>query len=439
MKNLKILSGLILLSIILISPLSTIYAQELWSYNPSKGIPKYDHSNREWSINAISMGEDANFIAVGLVRENIFIDDKGNILKDDQGNYLSNKESKIVFLNNKGEELWSFRTQHKIIDIKMDSKAEYIVVETYTSSCFTDFEKCGGKVYVFNKSGTPLWTYDGAETPYVDSFGNVLIATPNGTAIYDIEKKLIRRYSNDLDYIWASDNLDLFVIPTVLWEEDEMSRFKLIYSKLELFDKNGKKLWEREIEEQLRDVIFSDDGNLIVGIPYIGHTLHIFDRKGNLSKYSTKEIKAFSMTPDGKYIVVAERSYFFNNKHITPITLLNQSAEVLWKADIESSTFHNIKITNDGKYIYLFTDTELIVLDARTGEIKNIIGIWYLFQPCLSKNGEYLAAGKYKLYLFDTQTLDTYSNNTKNTPGFELLSLVSGSILVAYILNKRKR
>jgi len=37
------------------------------------------------------------------------------------------------------------------------------------------------------------------------------------------------------------------------------------------------------------------------------------------------------------------------------------------------------------------------------------------------------------------ETVNTTETETKNTPGFELPAILSGSLLAAYILNKRKR
>ncbi|HOI77940.1 MAG TPA: DUF5711 family protein [Methanofastidiosum sp.] len=435
MKSFNFLLGFILLFILLITPISTIYAQELWVYDPSKNIPKYDSSNREWGVYSIAMSDDSSYIAVGLYRENAILDDKRNVLMDEKGRLLLDKQSKIVMLDSKGKELWEFKTQYEIENIRMSGKGEYIVVETVSQSCFTDFEKCGEKVYVFNVSGTPLWTYDGARNPYVDSFGNVLIATPNNIAMYNIEKKLVRIYSNDRNYFWASDNLDLIAIESSEYDDEEM---ELISSKLELFDKNGKKLWERETELGVDEVKFSDDRNLIVAREFNG--VYYFDRKGNSIKYSPDEysINSYSMTSDGKYVIV-EHPYMLNNKDMSSLTLLNQSAEVLWKSDIESGILSDIKITNDGRYIYLFyLYGELIILDARTGEIKNTIDSLQLYRSCLSKNGEYLVAGGYKLYLFDTKTLNSTSTpkNVGLSPISYIVLLSLGTIIYFYIKNK---
>ncbi|HNR44798.1 MAG TPA: hypothetical protein PKH80_06500 [Methanofastidiosum sp.] len=422
------------LALIIISSIGSIYAQELWSYDPSKDIPKYDSSNREWGVYSIAMSDDSSYIAVGLYRENMILDTKGNPLKDDQGNFLLDKQSKIVMLDNKGKELWEFKTQYEIENIRMSGKGEYIVVDTASYNCFNDFEGCGSKVYVFNKSGTPLWAYDGARNPYVDSFGNVLIATPNDIAMYNIEKKLIRRYSNDRNYFWASDNLDLIAIVSSEYDEEEM---ELISPKLGLFDKNGKKLWERETGSEVNEVDFSNDRNLIVAGTF--SELYFFDKKGNSLKYLPKVIEAYSMTPDGKYAIVAEGSYYLNNKSIVPITLLNERAEVLWNAKIESIYVSDIYITNDGEYIYLFQGQgDLIILDGRTGEIKTKIENMKLYRTSFSKEGEYLAAGGYKLYLFDTKNLISYSN-TKNVGPSPILyiSLLSITSVILYYARKK--
>ncbi|NLG19789.1 MAG: hypothetical protein GX556_20920 [Fibrobacter sp.] len=382
------------------------------------------------------MSDDSSHIAVGLYRENAILDDKKNVLMDEQGRLLLDKQSKIVMLDSKGKELWEFKTQYGIESIRMSSNGEYIVVDTANDSCFNDFEDCGSKVYVFNISGTPLWTYDGARNPYVDSFGNVLIATPNNIAMYNIEKKLVRIYSNDRNYFWASDNIDLIAIESSEYDEEEM---ELISSKLELFDKNGKKLWERETGPGVNDVKFSDDRNLIVAGAF--NEVYFFDRKWNSFKYSPDgySINSYSMTSDGKYVVVAGNSYYVNNKFFSQLTLLNQSAEVLWKGNIESRYIYDMEITNDGAYVYLFMDEgNLIIIDARNGEIKNKIENMKLYRPSFSKDKEYVAMGGYKLYLFDTKNLISYSN-TKNVGPSPILyvSLLSiAGILLYYLRNK---
>ncbi len=435
MRSFNFILGFILLFILLITPISIICAQELWVYDPSKNIPKYDSSNREWGVYSIAMSDDSSYIAVGLYRENAILDDKKNVLIDEQGRLLLDKQSKIVLLDSKGKELWEFKTQYEIENIRMSDKGEYIVVETVSQSCFTDFEKCGEKVYVFNRSGAPLWTYDGARNPYVDSFGNVLIATPNEIAMYNIEKKLVRIYSNDRNYFWASDNLDLIAIESSEYDEEEM---ELISSKLELFDKNGKKLWERETGSGVTEVKFSDDRNLIVAGAF--NEVYFFDRKGNSFKYLPERgTKDFSITSDGKYVVVAGNSYYVNNKMFSQLTLLNQSAEVLWKGNIESGFIYDMEITNDGAYVYLFIDgDDLIIIDARNGEIINKIENMKLYQRSFSKDMEYVAMGGYKLYVFDTKNLISYSN-TKNVgpspiPYISLLSIAG--IFLYYLRNK---
>jgi len=424
----------------MICSIASVYAQELWSYDPNKDIEnKYDLEEMKWKISAIAMGEDADYIVVGLYREYFIFDDKLNIIHNEQGMPVEIKESKLIFLNNKGEEIWGFKTQYAIENIRISANGEYIVVGTEDYPCINIDESCE-KVYVFNKSGTPLWTYDRGMFPYVDSSGNVIINTREGFEMYDIRKKLLWRHPNDdFHYIVASDELNLIAVGTAEYDDEDIEYASY---KVELFDKNGRELWERKTEQPVKKFYFSENGNLIIAPSHGGYQIYIFDSKGNQIEYSPdNSILAFSTTPDGKYIITRGRKYISENKFTDQITLLNGNGEVLWKTDIDIwsyTPFYDIKITNDGSYIYLFPGDKLILIDARTGEIKGSIDIPSSHISSLSKNGEYLAVGGYKLYLFDTESLNKYSNR-KNVgpstiPYISLLSLTG--ILLYYLRNK---
>jgi len=438
MRKYNFLLGFILLFILLITPISIICAQELWSYDPSKDLPKNDPLNREWIITAVATSEDAIYTAVGLYREHLVLDEKREVILDDKGLYLMDRQSKLIFLNNKGEEIWSFKTQYAIENIRMSGNGEYIVVGTEEYSFNID-GYCE-KVYVFNKSGTPLWTYDGGMFPYVDSSGNVIINTREGFEMYDIRKKLLWRHPNDdLHYIVASDELNLIAVGTAEYDDEDIEYANY---KVELFDKNGRELWERKTEQPVRKFYFSENGNLIIAPSLGGYQIYIFDRKGNQIEYSPdNSILAFSTTPDGKYIITRGEKYISENKFTDQITLLNGNAEVLWKTDIDTwsyTRFYDIKITNDGNYIYLFPGDKIIIIDARTGEIKVTIDAPYSYISSLSREGEYLAVGGYKLYLFDTKTLNSTST-PKNVglPWFSYVFAISLTVAILYFIKNK--
>jgi len=340
----------------------------------------------------------------------------------------------------KGEELWSFKTQYKIKTIRMDRKGEFIAVETSSFPCFTDYNKCGEKVYVFNKSGTPLWAYEDARFPYVDSSGNVLLHTPQGVEMYTVDKKLLWRYQQkDLNYLAASDDLELIAVGVYAYDEQKM---ETIYSKMQLLDKKGRIIWERNTKDPIREVYFSDDGNLIVANTYGGSGFYLFDKNGNYKTYVPENIFSsnLSMTPDCKYMITTSpNKYIAGAKSTDELILLNHNAEVLWKVNIDSENPYDIKISNDGNYIYIvYCARSLVIMDARTGEELKSVNNHNFCSLYSSKDGKYLTTGGYKLFLFDTQSLNKYSNS-KNVgpspiPYIFLLSLAG--ILLYYIRNK---
>lgn len=441
MKLFNYLLGFILLFILLIAPISTIYAQELWSYDPNKNV-KFEITDSYYGISEVCISENANYIAVGLYRENFIRDEKGNNILDEQGRALKDRQSKIVSLNTKGEELWSFKTQYRIETIRMDKKGEFIAVETNSFPCFTDYNKCGEKVYVFNKSGTPLWTYEDARFPYVDSSGNVLLHTPQGVEMYTVDKKMLWRYpQKDLSCLGASDDLELIVVGVSAYDEQKM---ETIYSKIQLLDKKGRIVWQRNTKDPIRNVYFSNDGNLILANTYGSSGFYLFDKNGNSKTYLPENIfiNNLSMTPDGKYIITTSTNkYMAGAKSTDELILLNHNAEVLWKVNIDSENPYDIKISNDGNYIYiLYCARSLVIMDARTGEELKSINNRNFCSLYSSKDGKYLTTGAYKLLLLDTQSLNKYSSSKNVGPSpilyMSLLSLAG--ILLYYLRNKSR-
>jgi len=78
MRKYNYVLGFILLFILLITPISTIYAQELWSYDPNKNV-KFELSDSDYRISEVCMSENANYIAFGFIQRKFLFETRKGI------------------------------------------------------------------------------------------------------------------------------------------------------------------------------------------------------------------------------------------------------------------------------------------------------------------------------------------------------------------------
>jgi len=304
--------------------------------------------------------------------------------------YVTEDPSKIYLFSNKENiPLWNYALNTRVTSLSVSPDGLWIVVGTGTPD---------NQVYLFSKSSnTPLWSYiveNGINTVAISPDGSRIVVGTRGGQIYLFHRAsgevLWKREVNMRVYSSAlsQDGSRIVVGGSVLFTDDENNLYE--------FDKLGSILWSTRIIPSktlgtpwryvVSSVAISEDGHYVCALTQeeLGYKeLYFFQNSSPiplwvfeppLSPYSAE----ISTTPAMEYLVMgAENLYLFSKEENLP----------LWSQD-----FHGIS------------------------------------DVALSNNGQYMAVGSDRLYLFGP------SGESSSNGGFLFIALISFSLVVVLVL-----
>lgn len=280
-----------------------------------------------------------------------------------------------------GEEfLWKYDTGEFVESVAISSDGSYIAAGD-------DDTWGGGAVYIFNRSGNLLWTYNTGSIAAVDmnSDGSYIVAATSFRSL----SEYLYLFDKNGHLLWKKAGCwrDTSISPDgnyIVAVAESADKESGVY----LFDKGGSLLWEKSL-----DVLSAAMGN---------HTVVIGGKKGlsfldvngvTLWDYEAKDIESVAISSDENYIVAGgeDTIYFFD-----------KNGNLLWHYDkLDSVTA--VAINSDGsciisgsgdgwsaRYIHLFD--------------KEGNRLWgyeaYGIDVAISSDGRYIVVG-YPIRLFN--------------------------------------
>ncbi len=466
------LLGLILLFILLITPISIICAQELWSYDPDKEV----ELSRYWTVSAITISDDNKFIAVGLYRHYYISSDCFYIEDFETKQKCHIEESKVLLFDISGRLLWEYKTKNKIEGIQFSTNSKYLILNN--SRSYGTYTEPQDKIYLFSTEGELLWVYDGAHNGRIGSDNIVLFHYdfPNyenrKTLLVNIEKEIIKEYP-DIGIYSANRDLSKVLFTNLRGFENP----QVTPEYIGVMSKSGTVLWKKAIRidgfTRPNEQFISDDGNRVVILEEPSKVsgpriIYFVDSKGNVT--STYIINDFLLpkldsSSDGKYSIlgyqtnIKAQGHNINNpdtwKYNTKFILFNDSGNIIWESNIESNSGPwSINLCNNKLYIlfsiYMNSSTNpyLAIMDRNTGEIINMLDL-DTRDICVSPDDTYtvLVRDINKIYLYQTDELINMGDNktetideTKSSYPNQLVYVVAiVLVLLGIYYNERKR
>jgi len=431
MKMQNILLRFILLTILLFAPLSAIEANELWSYDPNKGIEDLQY----WTVSTITMSEDNKYVAVGVYRVLSF-----GCSQNNYQNECRKEESKILLFDISGKLLWEHKTTSEIESIYFSSDSKYILLNNSPTYAYYQLLGYNDRLYLFNLEGELLWIYDWAENGRISSDSVILFDHdfPNyknyKTILVNIEKEIIKEYPDIYVHTANRDISNILVTD---------------YPYIEVLDKKGDVIWKKSIlnEEYTTEMaLISDDGGRVVILETPEYSadlsskdtnIYFLDGKGDLlSTYKTKEhFFESAYSKDLKYFLLAyqtdikARGYkegnFSTEKYYNKFVLLDDSGSIVWESTILESPYslqpYSINICNDKPYILFGLAIRegigsLFIMDRKTGEIINMLD-FHVNKIQVSPDDSYTVIAREegnnysKIFLYKTEELVKIENN----------------------------
>jgi WD40 repeat protein len=274
------------------------------------------------------------------------------------------------------------------------------------------FGVAGGDVYLFTSAGELLWARGKMASRYalLSSDGTDLVASS-----YNKEES------------WRSTIVKLDSEGNVLWERqtgligvdglavapdgsfisvgatDEEKKGHLM-----LFDRDGNKLWDHQIDGRVETVAVSKSGYVVAGPR--DRYIYLYDRDGEeiftyyAGNYSDSQDTAIA--PDETYFLFGSKY-----KYLSCYTL---EGDFLWWEEV--GPLCNIRISADGEYIAVGTSNSMLFLFDKSGNKlwgKKVTDAFYIEEVTISAHGEYVAANTQRGIFPPSLYLEVYSKEGK--------------------------
>ena len=251
------------------------------------------------------------------------------------------------------------------------------------------FGAADGDVYLFNNKGELLWTKEGMASRYallMDEGKALLVSRYNkkeswksGIAKVDAEGNILWEKQTGLI---GEDGLavtpDGSFIAVGATDEEKMGH-------LMLFDGDGTKLWNHQIDGRIETVAVSKTGYVVAG-PRDMH-VYVYDHDGEL----TYKHYAGNYYDSQDLVISPDESFFLfgsEHKYVNCCTLLG---ELLWQREV--GPLCCIKISTDGEFIAIGTSNSKLFLFNRNGcELwnKKVTEDSFVNRIAISAHGDYI-------------------------------------------------
>jgi outer membrane protein assembly factor BamB len=267
-------------------------------------------------------------------------------------------------------------------------------------------------LYLFDCRGDVIWSSDsfGGLFPIIAEDGNYVI-----TEIRRYTKEdpfFLVKLDSDGNIIWKReigligvDGLamtpDASFIVTGCVDQDKQGHVML-------FDRDGNKLWDHQIDGRVETVAVSKSGHVVAG-PRDRH-IYLYGRDGEeiltyyAGNYSDSQDTAIA--PDETYFLFGSK-----HKYLSCYTL---EGDFLWREEV--GPLCNVRISADGEYIAVGTSNSMLFLFDKNGNKlwgKKVTDAFYIEEVSISAHGEYVAANTQRGIFPPSLYLDVYSKEGK--------------------------
>ena len=245
-------------------------------------------------------------------------------------------------------------------------------------------------LYLFDRTGSILWSSDnfGGRSPLITDDGNFLIT------------QIRRQTKEDRFFLVKID-----VTGSILWENEigligvdgiaitpDSSFIVVGYvdqnknGHLMLFDGDGTKLWDHQIDGRIETVAVSKTGYVAAGPR--DRYIYVYDSTGDLifNHYAGN----FYDTQDT--VIAPDESYFLFGSEHKYLNCYTLEGDLLWQEEVGAPC--NIRISADAEYIVVATDESTLFLFDKNGTklwSKKVTDAFFIEEVAISAHAEYIA------------------------------------------------
>ena len=272
----------------------------------------------------------------------------------------------------------------------------------------SSFGVAGGDIYLFNNDGELLWTREGVGSTYALLLSDGIALLAESYNKEESWKSTIVKLDSQGNTLWERQTgligLDgLAVVPDgsfiAVGATDQEKKGHLM-----LFDQDGNKLWDHQIDGRIETVAVSKNGYVVAGPR--DRYIYLYDRNGELIfEYfanSDYDIQDTAIASDETFFLFGSE-----HKYLNCYTL---KGDLLWQK--ETGSLCNIRISADGEYIAVGTaDSTLFLFDKNGNKLwgKKVTDAFYIEEVAISAHGEYIAINTVRGFFLPTLYLDVYS------------------------------
>ncbi|MBU7025284.1 MAG: PQQ-binding-like beta-propeller repeat protein [Theionarchaea archaeon] len=251
-----------------------------------------------------------------------------------------------------------------------------------------------GDVLLFDNEGNLLWKKEPIGSRYallLDNGRTVLVSLDSeGNVLWERETGLI-----GVDGLAATPDGSFIAVGATDQEKS---------GHLMLFDKDGTKLWDHQIDGRIETVAVSKSGYVTAGPR--DQYIYLFDCKGDLV------FKYFAhVYYDAQDTVIAPDETFFlftsERKYLNCHTL---KGELVWQKEV--GPICTIRISADSEYIALGTTNSRVLLLDRHGNVlwdKKVTSDDYVIEVAISGHGDYVVVPARDRLVLPTCAVEVYS------------------------------
>jgi WD40 repeat protein len=161
---------------------------------------------------------------------------------------------------------------------------------------------------------------------------------------------------------------------------------------LMLFDQDGGKVWDHQIDGRIETVAVSKSGYVVAGPR--DRYIYLYNLNGDLlftyfanSIFDSQDV---AIAPDESFFLFGSEHQYLN--------CYSLQGELLWKKDM--GPLCNISISADGEYIAVGTsDSKLYLFDRNGNQLwgKKVTDVYFVHEISISSHGEYIVIDSVKM------------------------------------------
>jgi hypothetical protein len=269
------------------------------------------------------------------------------------------------------------------------------------------FGGAGGDIFFFNNKGELLWTKDvGSRYALLLDNGTALLAGSYNKK--ESWKSTIIKFDFEGNILWERQTGLIGVDGLAMTSDGSFIAVGATDQEKKghvmLFDGDGNKLWDHQVDGRVETVAVSKNGYVVAGPR--DRYIYVYNRNGEL----ISEYYASNYSDSQDTAIASDESYFLfasGHKYLSCFTL---QGEFLWQQEV--GPLYILKISTDSEYIAVGTTDSRLLLIERNGTIlwdKKVTDEFYVIEVAISGHGEYVVVPAQKGFIPPTYAFEVYS------------------------------